>query len=120
MPGHPIFYNIPLDPNNQLSIVAGCLPDDSNTGAISGQTFLRTTSAGNGNIIAKIGDGTDYVWIAEWPKNETIPYYPGGTYSPVGSKRMVFSAGLQDQGTTRIAQEALKLNNTGKALNNHR
>lgn len=125
LPGHPMFFNVSLDPDNQISIIdpaIGWLPDDSNAGGIPGkQMFFKTTSAGNGNIIAKIGDGTDYVWIAEWPKSETIPYYPGGNYSPAGSKRMVFSAGLQDSSsvlpqTQGTARGALNLNNAGKKL----
>ncbi|MBN1973451.1 MAG: hypothetical protein JW787_07410, partial [Sedimentisphaerales bacterium] len=125
LPEHPMFFNVSLDPDNQISIInpaVGWLPDDSNASGIPGtQTFFRTTSAGNGNIIAKIGDGTDYVWIAEWPKSKTIPYYAGGTYSPAGSKRMVFSAGLQDNSsdlpeTPGTARGALNLNNAGKKL----
>ncbi|MBN2588436.1 MAG: hypothetical protein JXA96_01120 [Sedimentisphaerales bacterium] len=125
LPEHPMFFNVSLGPDNQVSIInpaVGWLPDDSNAGGIPGtQTFFKTTSAGNGNIIAKIGDGTDYIWIAEWPKSETIQYYPGGTYSPVGSNRMVFSAGLKENSsdlseTTGTARGALNLNNAGKTL----
>ncbi len=121
LPGHPMFFNISLDTDKQISIIdpaIGWLPDDSNAGGIPGtQTFFKTTSAGNGNIIAKIGDGTDYVWIAEWPKSEIIQYYPGGTYSPAGSKRMVFSAGLSSLPETQeTAQGTLNLNAAGRKL----
>jgi hypothetical protein len=121
LPNHPIFFNIPLDPNNQVSIIdpaigwQGLLPDSGISGA---QAFLRTTSAGNGTIIAKIADGTNYVWISEWPQSGTTSYYSGGSYNPAGSNRMVFSAGLHDNyfdipGTVR---GALNLNVTGKKL----
>ncbi len=122
LPGHPMFFNVLLDPDKQIAIIdpsVGWQPDDSNAGGIPGtQTFFKTTSAGNGNIIAKIGDGTDYVWIAEWPKSEIIPYYTGGNNSPAGSKRMVFSAGLQDNSSVLpgTARGALNLNNAGRKL----
>ncbi len=122
-PDHPVFFNIPLDPNNQVSIIdpnAGW--NSSAAGGISGgQMFLRTTSAGNGDVIAKIGDGTNYVWIAEWPQSDIIPYYPGGIYSPTGSRRMMFSAGLEDNisdlpRTPETDCGALNLNSVGKKL----
>jgi hypothetical protein len=128
LPDHPVFFNIPLDANNQVSIIdpnvgwQGTISNDSNVGGIPGaQTFFRTTSAGNGTIIAKIGDGTNYVWIAEWPQSWITPYYPGGFYGPLGNRRMMFSAGLQDNvfdmpRTPRTAQGALNLNATGKNL----
>ncbi len=117
MPEHPVFFDISLDPNNQVSIIDQS-HEDSNTASVSGTlTFLKTTSAGNGNVIAKIGDSTDYVWIAEWPKSETIPYYQDGIYSPIGSKRMVFSAGLSNSPETQgTAKGELNLNAAGKKL----
>ena len=126
LPDHPIFFNIPLDPNNQVSIIDPAVswqePDDSNAGGIQdSQTFFRTTSAGNGTVIAKIGDGTNYVWIAEWLQSMIIPYYPDSINGPVGGRRMMFSAGLQDNifdlpRTPRTAQGALNLNVTGMKL----
>jgi hypothetical protein len=125
LPDHPVFSDISLDSNNQVSIIdpaIGWQFDDSNSGGVPGaQTFLRTASAGNGNVIGKIGDSTDYVWIAEWPQSQTMPYYSDGIYGPAGSERMMFSAGLYDNNydipeTPRAAQGALNLNDTGRKI----
>ncbi|MEJ2646922.1 MAG: hypothetical protein P8016_00780, partial [Sedimentisphaerales bacterium] len=84
-PGHPIFYRVSLDANNQVKVADPLLG--------SGQcTFIGTADVGNGTLIAKTV-GNEWIWIAEWKKG--VEFYNGaGAYAT--NLRMTFSIGAHE------------------------
>ena len=61
-PTHPYFAGVPLDENNQVSVIA--------TGNAN---VVKTTSAGNGTMLATRA-ADNFAWIVKWDAG--VEYYP--------------------------------------------
>jgi hypothetical protein len=120
-PSHPIFAGVALDASNQVQIIDAAIGYRTGaTGNNGCSTVLGTTSAGNGTLLATVAGANQYVWIAEWTKSATTPYYSGGTYYP-GGHRLTFFAGTQENtnpgaGILLIGQGVYNLNAVGQVM----
>lgn len=93
-PTHSFFTGVPLDENNQVSIIA--------TGTTNS---VKTTNAGNGTLLATSA-ADNFAWIAKW--NAGVEYYPGsGQFA--GGPRVYFGLGQDVSGAAYNANAAGKL-----------
>jgi len=76
-PGHPVFTDVALDQNNQVSVLTAT------------SNFPGTADPGNGVLLANRADSGE-AWIVTW--NAGQQYYPGSGHT-AGGRRMYLTAG---------------------------
>ena len=75
-------------------------------------TYINTTGAGNGHVIAARPDN-NYVLIVEWDAG--TPFYAGSTQTPADN-RMFFCAGTEQTSGTNIGYGVYDLTSQGQAM----
>jgi len=93
---HPIFEGVALDEDDEVEIFAF---DDG--------PFTKSTTAGNGTVLAVRAHEDPYVWIAEWEAGVEI--YDGA--HTTGGRRLFFAFGTKDgdDGRFNFTEEGAKM-----------
>jgi hypothetical protein len=96
IPTHPVFKGVSLDANNQVTVLT------------ANSSFVSTTDAGNGTVVAKRADNNQ-PWIVEWaPGTE----FYAGAVEKAGGKRMLLLSG----GTSPVSDGAYNLTDEGQKI----
>jgi beta-lactam-binding protein with PASTA domain len=102
---HPVFTGVNLNAQGQVTWL-----DQSVYPGYS--SYINTTNAGNGHIIAVRPDN-NYVVIAEWLAG--TPFYAGSTQTPA-DKRMLFCAGTEQTPDTSVGWGVYDLTAEGQKM----
>jgi beta-lactam-binding protein with PASTA domain len=104
-PLHAVFDGVTLDDDEQVVWL-----DPAIAPGVS--SYINTTDAGNGRVIAARPDNNCIV-VAQWAAG--VPFYSGCTQMP-GDERMLFSAGTEQTSGTNIGYGVYNLTADGETM----
>ncbi len=106
-PSDPLFANVLLNATNDVVWYRSDIQPASHC------SFIQTTDAGNGRVLAVRPDN-GYIMIAEWDAGK--PFYSSTPNVMVGGPRMFFQAGTQEVDTPQGRWGAYNLNAAGEQI----